>query len=528
MLITLLVSMSFPVLAEPPRLAGCAVFPADNIWNVPVDTLPVDPNSSAYIATVGANVTLHPDFGSGLYQGAPMGIPYVVVPGSQAKLPVAFTYREESEAGPYPIPPDPPIEGGPDSKGDRHILMLDRDNCVLYELFAAYPPAGEQGWRAGSGAIFDLKSNALRPDGWTSADAAGLPILPGLVRYDEVAAGEIRHAIRLTVPQTRRAYLWPARHFASRLTEAQYPPMGQRFRLRADFDLSGFSPETQVILRALKKYGMILADNGSAWFISGAPDERWSNDRLRELRKVRGADLEAVDTSSLMADRNSGQVRQAAWNPTVVNAASLRPGAVAAGELITIFGSGFGAATQALFDGLAAPVLYAGTAQLNAIVPYAVAAKQTTRLEVETYRTPQIAALLAVAPTVPGIFTLEASGKGQGAILNPDYTVNSPSNPVQKGAVVMLYATGEGQTDPPGSDGRPAGDLLPRPIEPVSVRIGGVPAQVLYAGGAPGLVAGVLQVNAKIPAEAPSGSAVPVLLTVGAASSQPDVTLAVR
>jgi hypothetical protein len=301
--------------AAPPQLAGCAVFPSDNIWNAAVDTLPVDHNSAAYIATVGASVSLHPDFGSGLYQGAPIGIPYVVVPGTQTKLPVSFSYAGESDAGPYPIPPDAPIEGGPSSKGDRHILMLDRDNCVLYELFAAYPPEGDRGWRAGSGAIFDLKSHALRPDGWTSTDAAGLPILPGLVRYEEVAAGEIRHAIRLTVPRTRRAYLWPARHCASRLTDAKYPPMGQRFRLRADFDLSGFPKDAQVILRALKKYGMILADNGSAWFISGAPDERWNNERLRELRKVRGADFEAVDTSSLIRDRNSGQVKPGASNP---------------------------------------------------------------------------------------------------------------------------------------------------------------------------------------------------------------------
>lgn len=168
--------------AAPPQLAGCAVFSADNIWNATVDTLPVDRNSAAYVATVGASVSLHPDFGSGLYQGAPIGIPYVVVSGSQAKLPVSFTCAGESDAGPYPIPPDAPIEGGPSSRGDRHILMLDRDKCVLYELFSAYPPEGDRGWRAGSGAIFDLKSHALRPDGWTSTDAAGLPILPGLVR----------------------------------------------------------------------------------------------------------------------------------------------------------------------------------------------------------------------------------------------------------------------------------------------------------------------------------------------------------
>jgi hypothetical protein len=192
---------------------------------------------------------------------------------------------------------------------DRHVLVLDRDTCILYELFYAFPQPGGS-WEAGSGAIFDLSSHALRPAGWTSADAAGLPILPGLVGYEKVAAGEIRHALRFTAPQTRRAYVWPARHYASNLTGEQYPPMGQRFRLRAGFDVSGFSAEVQVILRALKTYGMILADNGSSWFISGVPDERWDNDALHELHDVKGSDFEAVDTSSLMVDPDSGQVRR--------------------------------------------------------------------------------------------------------------------------------------------------------------------------------------------------------------------------
>ena len=295
---------------EPPEVAGCPVFPADNIWNVPVDTLPLDPNSDAYVATIGANAHLHPDFGSGDWppgSGSPIGIPYVDVPGTQPLVAVTFTYADESDPGPYPIPPDPPIEGGPDSDGDRHVLIVDRDNCILYELYDAWPqPDGS--WHAGSGAIFDLNSHALRPAGWTSADAAGLPILAGLVRYDEVESGEIRHAIRVTAPQTRREYIWPARHYASSLTGAQYPPMGQRFRLKADFDISSFSTEVQVILRALKKYGMMLADNGSSWFISGEPDERWNNDVLvPELHQVKGSDFEAVDVWSLMVDPDSGQ-----------------------------------------------------------------------------------------------------------------------------------------------------------------------------------------------------------------------------
>jgi hypothetical protein len=321
---------------RPPEIAGCAILPADNIWNARVDGLPVDPRSAAYVASIGADRPVHPDFGSGLYNGAPIGIPYVTVPGDQARVPVSFTYADESDPGPYPVPVDAPIEGGPSSDGDRHILVVDRDDCVLYELYAAYPN-GDGTWRAGSGAIFDLGSNALRPDTWTSADAAGLPILPGLVRHDEVAAGEIRHAVRFTVPRTRRAYVWPGRHHASALADASLPPMGQRFRLKASFDVSGFSPPVQVILRALQRYGMILADNGSAWFISGAPDDGWDNDMLvGELRRVHGGDFEAVDSTSLMADPNSGRVRGGATateaasptvtsNPTVASSPTVTP-----------------------------------------------------------------------------------------------------------------------------------------------------------------------------------------------------------
>src|SRR5688572_10035892 len=255
-----------------PTIAGCPIFPPDNVWNAPVDTLPRHPSSDAYVATIGATRGVHPDFGT-VYEGAPIGIPFVTVPGTQPKVAVSFEYDDESDPGPYPIPPNPPIEGGAASDGDRHVLVLDRDNCILYELFYAFPNANRS-WRAGSGAVYDLRSNALRPRGWTSADAAGLPILPGLVRFDEVASGAITHALRFTVPQTQRAFVWPARHFASSLTGSQYPPMGLRMRLKAGFYVSTFSPPVQVILRALKKYGMILADNGSAWYVSGVPDPR--------------------------------------------------------------------------------------------------------------------------------------------------------------------------------------------------------------------------------------------------------------
>jgi len=296
-----------PASGDSPEAAGCAVFPVDNIWNVPVDGLPVDANSDAYIAAIGADVGVHPDFGT-VWAGAPIGIPWVAVPGSQPEVPVDFTYAGESDPGPYPIPSDAPIEGGPASTGDRHVLVLERTTCTLYELFHAFPQDGGASWTAGSGAGFALDSHALRPETWTSADAAGLPILPGLVRYEEVATSQIRHAIRFTAPQTRREYVWPARHYASSLTGSDYPPMGQRFRLRADFDVSTFSPPVQTILRALKKYGMMLADNGSAWFLSGVPDSRWDDVMLvGELHRVKGSDFEAVDVSSLMVDADSGQ-----------------------------------------------------------------------------------------------------------------------------------------------------------------------------------------------------------------------------
>jgi len=304
-LLLLLQVLALPLAGQ--ELAGCPILPPDDIWNVRVDELPVDPRSDDFVQAIGAGVGVHPDFGT-VYEGAPIGIPFVVVPGSQPRLPVDFLYDDESDPGPYPIPPDPPIEGGATSDGDRHVLIVDRDACRLYELFDARPVAGGSRWSAGSGAVFDLRSHALRRDGWTSADAAGLPILPGLVRYEEVAAGAIHHALRFTAPDTRSDHVWPARHDASDLSAARFPPMGQRFRLRADFDLSGFSPQVRVILRALQTYGMMLADNGSAWFISGAPDPRWDDDTLvTELRRVKGRDFEAVDVSSLLVDADSGR-----------------------------------------------------------------------------------------------------------------------------------------------------------------------------------------------------------------------------
>jgi hypothetical protein len=253
----------------------------------------VDPVSDALIASIGVDKPLHPDFGT-VYDGAPMGIPYVVVPGDQRRVPVRFIEpEEESDPGPYPIPPDAPIEGGPNSKDDRHVLVLDRDNWMLYEMFAAYPE--KDGWRANSGAVFDLNSNKLRPAGWTSANAAGLPILPGLVRYDEVMEKkEIRHALAFTCKRTRRAYVFPARHFASKNTDPHLPPMGMRVRLKRDVDISRFPAPAQVILTALKQYGMFLAQNGGDWYMNGAPDPRWNDAELSALKKIKGRDFEVV------------------------------------------------------------------------------------------------------------------------------------------------------------------------------------------------------------------------------------------
>jgi len=499
-----------------PLINGCAVFPANNVWNAPVDQLPVDANSDRYVATIGPNAPAHPDFGSGLWDGGPIGIPYATVPGTQAKVNVTFDYDSESDHGGYPIPPNAPIEGGSSSTGDRHVLVIDQDNCILYELYSAYPQA-DGSWHAGSGAIFDLKSNALRPAGWTSADAAGLPIFPGLVRYDEVAAGEILHAIRFTAPQTRNTYIWPARHEASDLTGANYPPMGQRFRLKASFDISPYPAPVQVILQALKKYGMILADNGSSWYLSGAPDDRWDNDVLHTISQLQGSDFEAVDESSLMVQPNSAQVKGAAAPvvQSVENAGSYQTGAVSPGEIISIFGSGFDSSATVSFDGTAAPILYRGPNQINLVTPYEIAGKTSTNMTVTVDGVATTPEALAVAAASPGIFV----------VVNHDYRVNSASNPAAQNSVLILYATGGGQTDPPGVDGQIATTVLPKPLLAVSVSVGGKNANVQYAGAAPNFIAGAMQINLRLPAGIASGSAVPLILNIGGFSTTGNVAI---
>jgi hypothetical protein len=282
-----------------PRVGGCTVFPANNPWNQRVDSLPVAANSAAIVNAIGADQGMHADFGSGLYNGGPIGIPYTTVGRGQHRVHVAFDFRDESDKGTYPIPKNVPIEGGRGSSGDRHVIVVDRSACKLYELYSAYPVNGGASWKAGSGAIWSLRSNHLRPKTWTSADAAGLPILPGLARYDEVKRGSINHALRFTVSRTRRAFVYPARHYASSDTDPNLPPMGMRFRLRASFPVSRFPRQSRIVLRALQRYGMLVADNGSDWYLSGAPARGWNNDDLHQLGGVRGSDFEVVDTSSL-------------------------------------------------------------------------------------------------------------------------------------------------------------------------------------------------------------------------------------
>ncbi len=281
-------------------LEGKKIFPVDNPWNRDISKDPKDPLSNVLIASIGADKPLHPDFGT-TYENRPIGIPYMVIDGEQSKkrFPTEFEYKDESDPGPYPVPLDAPIEGGSKGEGDRHVLVVDKEHWKLYELFSATPSG--KGWKAGSGAIFDLNSNKLRPAGWTSADAAGLPIFPGLVRYDEVCERkEINHALRFTVQKSRRAYVPPATHYASKRTNASYPPMGMRVRLKASVDISGFPANDQVILRALKKYGMIMADNGSDWFLSGSHDMRWNDEELGALKKIKGNDFEVVKMEGIV------------------------------------------------------------------------------------------------------------------------------------------------------------------------------------------------------------------------------------
>jgi hypothetical protein len=280
-----------------PAAQHCPVFPANNAWNERVDKLPVAASSAPLVASIGLDSPVHADFGSGTWDGGPIGIPFDVVSRKTPRSRVSFDYADESDRVRYPVPRRVHIEGGAHSTGDRHAILVDKSSCRLYELYDLHHTS--RGWTAGSGAVWSLRSNHLRPAGWTSADAAGLPIFPGLARWDEVARGTIDHALRFTAPRTRRAYVYPARHYASTSNDPSLPPMGLRVRLKASVNIASFRKQSRVVLRALQRYGMILADNGSPWYVSGAPNKHWSNDDLHSLGRLTGADFEVVDTSSL-------------------------------------------------------------------------------------------------------------------------------------------------------------------------------------------------------------------------------------
>lgn len=284
-----------------PVVGGCQIFPADNPWNTDISGYPLDPRSSQYINALPGN--LHPDFG----ENPDYGIPFNIVPSDQPKVPVSFRYSSQSDPGPYPIPPNAQIEGGPSASGDRHVLVLQQGKCRLYEMWDAYPIDSGQSWEAGSGAIFHLNSNKLRPDGWTSADAAGLPILPALVKCDEVQNGEIDHALRVTFQRTQRGYIHPATHFASDSLKKTLPPMGLRLRMKATYDISGLTGQAHVIAVAMKTYGMFVADNGSNWYFQGEGGTNstcWNDKDLDQLKSVPGSAFEVVETGKIR--RKSG------------------------------------------------------------------------------------------------------------------------------------------------------------------------------------------------------------------------------
>ena len=437
-------------------LGGCSMFPANNIWNTPIDTLPVSTNSAAWINSIGPSTGLHPDFGSGTWDGAPIGIPYVLVPGTQTKVAVTFDYAGESDPGPYPVPANAPIEGGSSSGGDRHVLVVDTTNCILYELYAAYSQT-DGSWQAGSGAVFDLKGNALRPAGWTSADAAGLPILPGLVRYDEILAGQINHAIRFTVQNSQDTYLWPARHEASNKTSTSLPPMGARFRLKSTFNVSTFPSEVQIILNAMKKYGIIVADNGSNWFISGVPDERWSNDNLHLLGNVTGSNFEAVDESGLMINVNSAQAAVATGvslngvtlspatvtggQTTTQNSVTLLGAAPAGGALVTLTSSDPAAATVPPTVTIAA----SASSAAFTITTHSVAAQEQVTISAGYSGTVKTATLTVTTNSLTGVSVSPASVIGATSAQGTA-TIGGPAP--TGGAVVLLGSSSAAATVP--------------------------------------------------------------------------------
>ena len=452
-------------------IGGCSVLPANNIWNTPVDTLPVLSNSTSMVNTIGASRGFHADFGAGMWDGGPIGIPFITVGGTQTKYPATFYYADESDAGPYAVPLTAPIEGGPNATGDRHAIALDATNCILYELYRAFPQSAS--WMADSGAVYDLRSNALRPATWTSADAAGLPIMPGLVTYDEILSGEIKHAIRFTVPQTRREYVWPARHYASSLTGTQYPRMGERFRLKASFNISSYPADVQVILRAMKKYGIMLADNGSAWFVSGKPDARWNDDNLRTLGQLLGSNFEAVDATVLRIDPSSGAALQNGVTVAVSpSSASIRTGR---SQTFTATVTGAPSTVTWSVNGIAGGDAVVGVIDSGGryVAPSAVPSPATVTLRAASTTSPSSTGSASVtilppptissvspSPVATGSFTLTVNGAGfvAGSVVTFDGTVLATSfvsasrldatgsAPIAKPAVPVVVSTPDGET----------------------------------------------------------------------------------
>jgi hypothetical protein len=435
-------------------IGNCPVLPANNIWNTPVDTVPVLGNSASMVTTIGAARGFHADFGAGVWDGGPIGIPFVTVPGTQTAYPASFLYADESDPGPYKVPLTAPIEGGSASTGDRHAIAIETDGCTLYELYRAFPQSAS--WTADSGAIFDLRSNALRPLTWTSADAAGLPIMPGLVTYDEVQSGEIHHAIRFTAPQTRREFVWPARHYASTLTGTQYPRMGERFRLKASFDITPFPADVQVILRAMKKYGIILADNGSAWYLSGAPDPRWNDDNLHTLSQLLGSNFEAIDATVLQVSGDSGEAIQNGVSVSVTPAsASVRVGQFQT-LTATVAGAGGGVTWSVSGNATVGTIDSAGQYLAPAVVPSpsTVSVRATSVASPGSSGTASVTVVplptitsLSPSPLTVGAFTLTVNGIG----FTPGARVTFNGSPQTTTVVASTTLTATGTATMPAS-----------------------------------------------------------------------------